>query len=68
MALLIFQSNGVEDTAVTAMLETIQEMIFFLRTAFRASKEFAGSTIKVKTQGLGQGNGASLVDGALSVS
>jgi hypothetical protein len=29
MALLIFQSFGVEDTAVTAMLETIQEMKFF---------------------------------------
>jgi hypothetical protein len=41
------------------MLETIQEMKFFLRMAFRDSKEFAGWTIKVKTQGLGQGNGAS---------
>jgi hypothetical protein len=59
MALLIFQSFGVEDTAVTVMLETIQEMKFFLRTAFGDSKEFAGSTIEVKTQGLGQGNGAS---------
>jgi hypothetical protein len=59
MALLIFHSFGVEDTAATAMLETIQEMKFFLRTAFGDSKEFAGSTIEVKTQGLGQGNGAS---------
>jgi hypothetical protein len=59
MALLIFQSFGVEDTAVAAMLETIQEMKFFLRTAFGDSKEFTGLTIEVKTQGLGQGNGAS---------
>ena len=44
MALLIFQSFGVEDTAVLAMLETIQEMKFFLRTAFGDSREFAGST------------------------
>jgi hypothetical protein len=51
MALLILQSFGMEDTAVTAMqTETIQEMKFFLRTAFRDSKEFAGSTIEVKTQ------------------
>jgi hypothetical protein len=60
MALLIFQSFGVEDTAVTAMLKVIQEMKIFLRTAFGDSKEFTGLTIKVKTQGLGQGNGASL--------
>jgi hypothetical protein len=40
------------------MLETIQEMKFFLRTAYGDSKTFAGSSIKVKTQGLGQGNGA----------
>jgi hypothetical protein len=59
MALLIFQSFGMGDTAVMAMLETIQEMKFFLRTAFWDSKEFAGLTIEVKTQGLGQGNGAS---------
>ncbi len=46
MALLIFQSFGVEDTAVMAMLETIQEMKFFLRMAFGDSKEFAGSPLK----------------------
>jgi hypothetical protein len=59
MALLIFQSFGVAETAVTTMLEMIQEMKSFLRTAFGDSREFASSTIKVKTQGLGQGNGAS---------
>jgi hypothetical protein len=59
MALLIFQTFGVEQMTVTAMLETIQEMIFFLRTTFRDSKELAGLTIEVKTQALGQGNGTS---------
>jgi hypothetical protein len=59
MASLIFQSFGVESMAVSAMLEKIQEMKFFLRTAYGDSKTFAGSSIKIKTQGLGQGNGAS---------
>jgi hypothetical protein len=59
MALLIFQSFRVEDTAVAAMLETIQEMKFFLRTAYGDLKDSAGSMIEVKTQGLGQGNRAS---------
>ena len=60
MVSLIFQSFGVEDMAVSAMLEMIQEMKFFLRTAFGAPREFVGSTIEVKTQGLSQGNGTSL--------
>ena len=38
MASLIFQSFEVESTAVYAMLETIQEMKFYLRTAYRDSK------------------------------
>jgi hypothetical protein len=59
MASLIFQSFGVEDTAVAAMLETIQDMKFFLWTAYGESKDNAGSTIEIKTQGLGQGSGAS---------
>ena len=33
MASLIFQSFGVESTAVSTMLEMIQEMKFFLQTA-----------------------------------
>jgi hypothetical protein len=59
MALLIFQSFGIAETAVTTMLETIQEMKYFLRMAFGDSMEFPGLTIKGKTQWLGQGNGAS---------
>jgi hypothetical protein len=59
MASLIFQSLGDKATTVAAMLETIQEMKYFLRTAYRDSKDFARSSIEIKTQGLGQGNGAS---------
>jgi hypothetical protein len=40
------------------MLKTIQEIKFFLRTAFGDSKDFAGLTVEIKTQGLYQGNGA----------
>jgi hypothetical protein len=59
MASLIFQSFGVEDTAVAARLEMIQEMKFFLHTAYGDSKDFTRLSIEIKTQGLGQGNGAS---------
>ncbi len=57
--MLIFQSFGIAETAVTMMLETIQEMKFFLRMAFGDSREFSSLTIKVKTKGLRQGNGGS---------
>ncbi len=40
-----------------AMLEMIEEMKFFLHTAYDDSKELARSTINIKTQGLRQGNG-----------
>ena len=40
------------------MLGTIEDMKFFLRTAYGDSTLYAGSTIQVKTQGLCQGNGA----------
>ena len=53
MASLIFQSFGVKSMAVSAMLETIQEMKFFLQTAYGDWKMFAGSSIEIKTQGLG---------------
>ncbi len=60
MASLIFQSFKVEDMAVAAMLETIQEMKFILRAAYGDSKDFASSIVEIKMQGLGQGNGAYL--------
>ena len=40
------------------MLTAIQEMKYFLRTAYGDSKNFRGSTIQIKFQGLCQGNGA----------
>lgn len=58
IASLIFQAFGVSKPTVTAMLSAIQEMKYFLRTAFGDSKNFANSTIRLKYQGLCQGNGA----------
>ena len=43
---------------VEAMLSAIQDMKYFLRTAFGDSRNFRGSKIEVKYQGLCQGNGA----------
>jgi hypothetical protein len=57
VASLIFQAFGVSEGTCGAMLKTIQEMQFFLRTAFGDSKTAAGMQIKIKTQGLCQGNG-----------
>ena len=58
MASLCFQAFGVNKLAAQAMLRTIQDMKFFLRTAFGDSKTYSGATIEMKTQGLCQGNGA----------
>jgi hypothetical protein len=41
------------------MLNTIQEMKFFLRTGFGELTDFASSMLEIKTQRLCQGNGAS---------
>ena len=40
------------------MLTAIEDMKYFLHTAYRYSKEHVGSTIEVKFQGLCQGKGA----------
>ena len=58
IASLVFQAFGVPEGAIESMLTAIEEMKYFLRTAYGDSKEFAGSTIEVKYQGLCQGNGA----------
>ena len=58
VASLIFQVFGISKETCGAMLKTIQEMQFFLRTAFGDSKTAAGIRIEIKTQGLCQGNGA----------
>ena len=57
VASLVFQAFGVEDVACEAALECIQNMRYYLRTAFGDSKEFAGSSVQLKYQGLCQGNG-----------
>ena len=48
-----------------AMLKTIQDMQFFLHTAFGDSKSAAGFRIEIKMQGLCQGNGAALAGWAV---
>ena len=58
IASLVFQSFGVSMESAASMLKAIEEMKFFLRTAYGDSKDFAGSTVEVRTQGLCQGNGA----------
>ncbi len=59
VASLVFQAFGVPLSAAKAMLTTIQEMKFFLRTGFGDSTDCASSKLEIKTQGLCQGNGAS---------
>ena len=56
IASLVFQSFGVREKPVTAMLEAIEEMQFFPQTSYGDSKDFSGSTIELKMQGLCQGN------------
>jgi hypothetical protein len=58
IASLIFHAIGVPVEVAEAMLEAIQDMKYFLRTAYGDSKDFANSRIDVKFQGLCQGNGA----------
>ena len=58
IAALAFRAFGVPKEAVQVMPKTIEEMKYFLRTAYGDSKRFRGSKIRVKFQGLCQGNGA----------
>lgn len=58
IASTIFQACGVPVEGVEAMLSAIQDMKYFLRTAFGDSRTFRGSNIEVKYQGLCRGNGA----------
>ena len=55
---LVFQAFGFPEEAVKSMLTTIEEMKYFLRTAYSDSAEFAGSKIEIKFQGLCQRSGA----------
>ena len=58
IAALAFRAFGVSKEAVQVILKTVEEMKYFLRTAYGDSKRFRGSKIRVKFQGLCQGNGA----------
>ena len=58
IASLVFQAFGVPEEAVESMLTAIEEMKYFLRTAYGDSGDFAGSSLSIKFQGLCQGNGA----------
>ena len=58
IASLVFQAFGTPVAACTSMLTAIQEMQFFLRTAFGDSDTSVGAKVSLKTQGFMQGNGA----------
>lgn len=58
IASIVFQALGVPICAIESMLETIENMKYFLRTAYGDSKRFAGSRIQIKFQGMCQGSGA----------
>ena len=49
---LVFQAFEVPEEAVHSMLTTIEEMKYFLRTAYGDSKTFRGSKFEIKFQGL----------------
>jgi len=49
IASMMFQAFGVNKDSVQAILVAIEEMLFFLRTAFGDSKQSAGTRIRIKT-------------------
>jgi hypothetical protein len=59
IASLVFQACGVHASSCAYILKAIQDMKFFLRTAFGDSDSSVGARIHLKTQGFMQGNGAS---------
>eukprot|EP00804_Cyclotella_cryptica_P003924 CCRYP_016117-RA/>CCRYP_016117-RA protein AED:0.75 eAED:0.75 QI:0/-1/0/1/-1/1/1/0/1178 len=59
IASLVFRSFGTPLPMTLSMLTAIQQMQFFLRTAFGDSNRAVGSRIHLRTQGFMQGNGAS---------
>ena len=58
IASLVFQAFGAPLNAVESMLTAIEEMKYFLRTEYGDSRDFRGSSIQIKFQGLCQGTGA----------
>ena len=55
---LLFLALGVHTGTISAMLRSMQMMIFFLRTGWGESKGFIGGNILKILHGLCQGNGA----------
>ena len=58
IAALAFRAFGVPKDVDQVMLQAIEEVKYFLRTAFGDSKKFRGSKIRLQFQGLCQENGA----------
>ena len=52
IASVIFQGLGVTVGAVESMLETVQNMKYFLRIAYGDSRQFFGSRVEIKFQGI----------------
>ena len=65
IASLVFEAFGVPEEAIKSMLTAIEEMKYFLQTAYRDSKSCTGSRIKIKFQGLCQGNRAAPAEWAV---
>lgn len=59
IASLVFRAFGSPLHMTLSMLTAIQQMQFFLRTAFGDSNRAVGSRLHLRTQGFMQGNGAS---------
>ena len=55
---LVFQAFGTPAETCKSMHSAIQDMQFFLRTAFGDSDKSVGARVELKTQGYMQGNGA----------
>ena len=57
IASLVFWSFGVPEEAIETMITSIEKIKYFLLASYGYSKEYVGSTIEVKFQGLCKGNG-----------
>ena len=62
---MIFQEFVVREEAIESVLTAIKEIKYFLRTAYGDYKDFAGSSISIKLQGLCQGSGAAPAGGVV---
>jgi hypothetical protein len=56
MASLVFLAFGVPTLAIEAILKTLENMNFFLRTRFGNSTSFAAGGLSIKTQEMCKGN------------